>query len=203
MKYIVKFMPTNCWGCITEKTNSKEEAYRIYHKMKLEVDIRPGHLFILEINNKGEEKYLCNYKTGKEKDGLEIIKEIKGLMEQLISLYDLENIKAKQSEYDKLSTDILHGIEIIDFEKVDEDEVMRAVFQQQKVMLNVRRQYKYLMQDAREINKNLEETFHQVNTMERILKKNERYRNNDNKKEKQKYLEKIGMNIDEYFSENN
>ena len=80
---------------------------------------------------------------------------------------------------------------------------MKAVFQQQKVMLNVRRQYKYLMQDAREINKNLEETFHQVNTMERILKKNERYRNNDNKKEKQKYLEKIGMNIDEYFSENN
>lgn len=203
MKYIVKFIPQNQWGCITEKTNSKEEAYRIYHKMKLEVDIRPGHLFVLEINDKGEEKYLCNYKTGKEKDGLEIIKEIKGLMEQLISLYDLENIKTKQSEYDKLSTDILHGIEIIDFEKVNEEEVMKAVFQQQKVMLNVRRQYKYLMQDAREINKNLEETFNQVNTMERILKKNERYRNNDNKKEKQKYLEKIGMNIDEYFSENN
>lgn len=153
MKYIVKFVPQNQWGCITEKTNSKEEAYRIYHKMKLEVDIRPGHLFVLEINDKGEEKYLCNYKTGKGKDGLEIIKEIKGLMEQLISLYDMENIKVKQSEYNKLSTDILHGIEIIDFEKVDEDKVMKAVFQQQKVMLNVRRQYKYLMQDANEIKK--------------------------------------------------
>lgn len=201
MKYIVKFIPTNCWGCITETTNNKEEAYKIYHKMKQEVDIRPGHLFILEVNNKGEEKYVCNYKTGKGKNGLELVKEIKGLLEQLMNLYDVDNLKEKQGEYDKLSTDILHGIEIVDFTKVDEEELMKTVFQQQKVILNARRQYKYLMKDAREIDDNLKSVFKQVNEMERVLKKNERYRNNDNKKEKTKYLEKIGMNIDEYFNE--
>ena len=201
MKYIVKFIPTNCWGCITETTNNKEEAYKIYHKMKQEVDIRPGHLFILEVNNKGEEKYVCNYKTGKGKNGLELVKEIKGLLEQLMNLYDVDNLKEKQGEYDKLSTDILHGIEIVDFTKVDEEELMKTVFQQQKVILNARRQYKYLMKDAREIDDNLKSVFKQVNEMERVLKKNERYRNNDNKKEKTKYLEKIGMNIEEYFNE--
>ena len=201
MKYVVKFIPTNCWGCITETTNNKEEAYKIYHKMKQEVDIRPGHLFILEINNKGEEKYVCNYKTGKGKNGLEIVEEIKGLLEQLMNLYDVDNLKEKQGEYDKLSTDILHGIEIVDFTKVDEEELMKTVFQQQKVILNARRQYKYLMRDAREIEDNLKSVFKQVNEMERVLRKNERYRNNDNKKEKTKYLEKIGMNIDEYFNE--
>ena len=201
MKYIVKFIPTNCWGCITETTNNKEEAYKIYHKMKQEVDIRPGHLFILEVNNKGEEKYVCNYKTGKGKNGLELVKEIKGLLEQLMNLYDVDNLKEKQGEYDKLSTDILHGIEIVDFTKVDEEELMKTVFQQQKVILNARRQYKYLMRDAREIDDNLKSVFKQVNEMERVLKKNEKYRNNDNKKEKTKYLEKIGMNIEEYFNE--
>ena len=201
MKYIVKFIPTNCWGCITETTNNKEEAYKIYHKMKQEVDIRPGHLFILEVNNKGEEKYVCNYKTGKGKNGLELVQEIKGLLEQLMNLYDIENLKEKQGEYDRMSTDILHGIEVVDFDKVNEEELMKTVFQQQKVMLNVRRQYKYLMQDAREIDKNLSGVFKQVNEIERVLRKNERYRNNDNKKEKTKYLEKIGMNIDEYFNE--
>lgn len=201
MKYVVKFIPTNYWGCITETTNNKEEAYKIYHKMKQEVDIRPGHLFILEVNNKGEEKYVCNYKTGKGKNGLELVKEIKGLLEQLMNLYDVDNLKEKQCEYDKLSTDILHGIEIVDFTKVDEEELMKTVFQQQKVILNARRQYKYLMRDAREIDDNLKSVFKQVNEMERVLKKNEKYRNNDNKKEKTKYLEKIGMNIDEYFNE--
>ena len=201
MKYIVKFIPQNEWGCITETTNNKEEAYKIYHKMKQEVDIRPGHLFILEVNNKGEEKYLCNYKTGKGKNGLEIVHEIKGLLEQLMNLYDVDNLKEKQGEYDKLSTDILHGIEIVDFTKVDEEELMKTVFQQQKVILNARRQYKYLMRDAREIEDNLKSVFKQVNEMERVLRKNERYRNNDNKKEKTKYLEKIGMNIDKYFNE--
>ena len=201
MKYIVKFIPQNNWGCITETTNNKEEAYKIYHKMKQEVDIRPGHLFILEVNNKGEEKYVCNYKTGKGKNGLELVQEIKGLLEQLMNLYDIENLKEKQGEYDRMSTDILHGIEVVDFDKVNEEELMKAVFQQQKVMLNVRRQYKYLMQDAREIDKNLSGVFKQVNEMERVLRKNERYRNNDNKKEKTKYLEKIGMNIEEYFNE--
>ena len=201
MKYIVKFIPQNEWGCITETTNNKEEAYKIYHKMKQEVDIRPGHLFILEVNNKGEEKYVCNYKTGKGKNGLELVKEIKGLLEQLMNLYDVDNLKEKQGEYDKLSTDILHGIEIVDFTKVDEEELMKTVFQQQKVILNARRQYKYLMRDAREIEDNLKSVFKQVNEMERVLRKNERYRNNDNKKEKTKYLEKIGMNIDKYFNE--
>ena len=201
MRYIVKFIPQNNWGCITETTNNKEEAYKIYHKMKQEVDIRPGHLFILEVNNKGEEKYVCNYKTGKGKNGLELVQEIKGLLEQLMNLYDIENLKEKQGEYDRMSTDILHGIEVVDFDKVNEEELMKAVFQQQKVMLNVRRQYKYLMQDAREIDKNLSGVFKQVNEIERILKKNEKYRNNDNKKEKTKYLEKIGMNIDGYFNE--
>ena len=201
MKYIVKFIPRNEWGCITETTNNKEDAYKIYHKMKQEVDIRPGHLFILEVNNKGEEKYVCNYKTGKGKNGLELVKEIKGLLEQLMNLYDVDNLKEKQGEYDKLSTDILHGIEIVDFTKVDEEELMKTVFQQQKVILNARRQYKYLMRDAREIDDNLKSVFKQVSEMERVLRKNERYRNNDNKKEKTKYLEKIGMNIDEYFNE--
>ena len=201
MNLTIYFIPTNCWGCITETTNNKEEAYKIYHKMKQEVDIRPGHLFILEVNNKGEEKYVCNYKTGKGKNGLEIVEEIKGLLEQLMNLYDVDNLKEKQGEYDKLSTDILHGIEIVDFTKVDEEELMKTVFQQQKVILNARRQYKYLMRDAREIEDNLKSVFKQVNEMERVLRKNERYRNNDNKKEKTKYLEKIGMNIDEYFNE--
>lgn len=201
MRYIVKFIPQNNWGCITETTNNKEEAYKIYHKMKQEVDIRPGHLFILEVNNKGEEKYVCNYKTGKGKNGLELVQEIKGLLEQLMNLYDIENLKEKQGEYDRMSTDILHGIEVVDFDKVNEEELMKAVFQQQKVMLNVRRQYKYLMQDAREIDKNLSGVFKQVNEIERVLRKNEKYRNNDNKKEKTKYLEKIGMNIEEYFNE--
>ena len=201
MRYIVKFIPQNNWGCITETTNNKEEAYKIYHKMKQEVDIRPGHLFILEVNNKGEEKYVCNYKTGKGKNGLELVQEIKGLLEQLMNLYDIENLKEKQGEYDRMSTDILHGIEIVDFNKVNEEELMKTVFQQQKVILNARRQYKYLMKDAREIDDNLKSVFKQVNEMERVLKKNEKYRNNDNKKEKTKYLEKIGMNIEEYFNE--
>lgn len=201
MKYIVKFLPLNEWGCITETTNSKEEAYKIYHKMKQEVDIRPGHLFILEVNNKGEEKYVCNYKTGRGKNGLEIVQEIKGLLEQLMNLYDVENLKLKHSEYNSLSNDISHGIEIVDFEKVDENEVMKAIFQQQKVLLNVRRQYKYLYQDAKDVSGNLQKVFNQVNEIQRILKKNERYRNNDNKKEKQRYLEKIGIDVEEYFNE--
>lgn len=199
MKYVVKFIPDNTWGCIVETVDNKEDAYRIYHEMKIEVDIRPGHLFILEINNEGEEKYLCNYRTGKDKNGLEIVKEIKGLLEQLMNLYDIENLKTKKDEYNRLSTDILHGIELIDFTKVDEEQMTKRIFQQQKVMSNARRQYKYLLKDANDIKDNLKYMFDNVNAIERALKKNENYRNNENTKEKTKYLKKIGINTDEYF----
>jgi hypothetical protein len=203
MKYVVKFDPDNKWGTITEITENKEEAYRIYHKIKIEVDVRPGHLYILEINNEGKERYLCNYKTGKDKDGLEIIKEIKRLTEQLMDLYDIDELRKKQSEYDKLSADIMHGIELIDFTKVDEDEeeIIKKIFQQQKVLTNVRRHCKYLIKDSLEIEEQMGCIFNNINSIERILKKNEGYRMKENKKERIKYLEKIGIDVTEYFKE--
>ena len=66
-------------------------------------------------------------------------------------------------------------------------------------MSNARRQYKYLLKDAIDIKDNLKYMFDNVNTIERALKKNENYRNNENTKEKTKYLKKIGINTDEYF----
>lgn len=204
MKYIVKFQPKNEWGCISKSACNKEEAYKIYHEIKnLIDDIRPGNIFILEIDNDGKEKYLCKCQTGKKIDGQNLIEEINNLTNQLRQMYDIEYLENKLIEYSKMETDMIHVIEVIDFSQFKNPEkVYEELLDRQKMITSIRRQYKQNLKDAKSMQKSLNTLRLQVLNIKNDLNQNGNYKiQNDIKKEEEKYFKNTGIDLNKFLKE--
>jgi hypothetical protein len=121
VQYKISFVPESNYGCIIKKTHNRKEAYAIYRELKAQVgEIRPGQLAIFEILDDGTERYLCRYKTGKGRNGKLIVQDIKKTVKKLAKVYNIDYLNDKVSEYSKLQSNLLHGIELMVMRKLDQ-----------------------------------------------------------------------------------
>lgn len=158
VQYKISFVPESHYGCIVKKTYNRKEAYAIYRELKAEVgEIRPGELCIFEVLEDGTERYLCRYKTGKNRNGKLIAQDIKKQVKKLNKIYNQDYLNAKMSEYSKIQSNLIHGIELMDMSKVDSFTFAKHVIERQEMVAHLRRQYKSDLYDARVLENDLKE----------------------------------------------
>ena len=203
VQYKISFVPESNYGCITKKTNNRKEAYAIYREIKAQIgDIRPGQLCIFEVLSDGSERYLCRYKTGKERNGKLITQDIKKQVKKLHKVYNQEYLNNKMSEYSKLQSNLLHGIELMDMSKVDPYIFAKHVIEKQEMVAHLRRQYKSDLYDARVLENDLKELMKLVNKISSNITNLKQYRLvTDTNKPSQvqiDYLESLGIDVGAY-----
>lgn len=203
VQYKISFVPESNYGCITKKTSNRKEAYAIYREIKAQIgDIRPGQLCIFEVLSDGSERYLCRYKTGKERNGKLITQDIKKQVKKLHKVYNQEYLNNKMSEYSKLQSNLLHGIELMDMSKVDPYIFAKHVIEKQEMVAHLRRQYKSDLYDARVLENDLKELMKLVNKISSNITNLKQYRLvTDTNKPSQvqiDYLESLGIDVGAY-----
>lgn len=158
VQYKISFVPESHYGCIVKKTYNRKEAYAIYRELKAEIgEIRPGELCIFEVLEDGTERYLCRYKTGKNRNGKLIAQDIKKQVKKLNKIYNQDYLNAKMGEYSKIQSNLIHGIELMDMSKVDSFTFAKHVIERQEMVAHLRRQYKSDLYDARVLENDLKE----------------------------------------------
>ena len=208
IQYKISFVPESNYGCITKKTNNRKEAYAIYRELKVQVgEIRPGYLSVFEILDDGTERYLCRYKTGKDRNGKLIIQDIKKDIKHLCKIYNQEYLNTKMSEYSKEQSNLLHGIELMDMSKVDPYVFSKHVIEKQEMIAHIRRQYKNDLYDARTIEQDIKELQKILNKIASKLTESKQYRlvaDADKPNQAQiDYLESLGIDVGAYCHDAN
>ena len=208
VQYKISFVPESNYGCIVKKTHNRKEAYAIYREMKAQVgEIRPGYLCIFEILEDGTERYLCKYKTGKERNGKLIVQDIKKTVKKLAKVYNPDYLNDKVSEFSKMQSNLLHGIEIMDMSKVDPYILSKHIIEKQELVSHLRRQYKSDLYDARTLENDLKDLMKLVNKISTSISNLKQYRlvTNVNKPNQPQidYLESLGIDVGAYCHDAN
>ena len=126
LKYEIRFESENKYGVISKSTHSRKEAYRIYHKIKEEMEFRLGRVFIVEHYTDGTIGQLCSYHTGRDYDALQLLEEMIKINKQLIKVYNQDFLNEKRSELDKMQNNIEHALEMVDCSKIDDEDRFNA-----------------------------------------------------------------------------
>ena len=203
VQYKISFVPESNYGCIVKKTNNRKEAYAIYREMKEQIgEIRPGELCIFEVLDNGKERYLCRFKTGKNRNGKLIAQDIKKQVKKLNKIYNQDYLNAKMSEYSKLQSNLLHGIELMDMSKVDPYIFAKHVIEKQEVVSHLRRQYKSDLYDARTLENDLKELQKLINKISSSITNLRQYKavadSNNPSQVQIEYLEALGIDVGAY-----
>ena len=203
IQYKISFVPESNYGCIVKKTHNRKEAYAIYRELKEQVGaIRPGELCIFEVLENGTERYLCRFKTGKNRNGKLITQDIKKQVKQLHKLYNQDYLNNKMSEYSKLQSNLIHGIELMDMSKVDPYVFGKYVIEKQEMVAHLRRQYKSDLYDARILEQDLKDLMKLVNKISSSITNLKQYRivTDVNKPSQNQidYLEALGIDVGAY-----
>ncbi len=204
VQYKISFVPESNYGCIVKKTHNRKEAYAIYREMKAQVgDIRPGQLCIFEVLADGTERYLCRYRTGKERNGKLIAQDLKKQVKHILKVYNVDYLNAKVSEYSKMQSNLLHGIELMDMSKVDPYVLSKHIVEKQETISHLRRQYKSDLYDARTLEQDLKELQKLVNKISANITNLKQYRlvTDVNKPSQVQidYLESLGIDVGAYY----
>lgn len=208
IQYKISFVPESNYGCIVKKTHNRKEAYAIYREMKQQVgEIRPGQLAIFEILEDGTERYLCRYKTGKERNGKLITQDLKKQVKHMLKIYNVEYLNEKVSEYSKMQSNLLHGIELMDMSKVDPYILSKHIVEKQETISHLRRQYKSDLYDARVLENDLKELQKLINKISSNITNLKQYRlvtdvNKPNQAQID-YLESLGIDVGAYCHDAN
>ena len=203
VQYKISFVPESNYGCIVKKTSNRKEAYAIYREMKEQIgEIRPGELCIFEVLDNGKERYLCRFKTGKNRNGKLIAQDIKKQVKKLNKIYNQDYLNAKMSEYSKLQSNLLHGIELMDMSKVDPYVFAKHVIEKQEIVSHLRRQYKSDLYDARTLENDLKELQKLINKITSSITSLKQYRvvadSNNPSQVQIDYLEALGIDVGAY-----
>lgn len=205
LKYEIRFESENKYGIISKSTHSKKEAYRIYHKIKEEMEFRLGTVYVVEHYTDGSIGRLCTYNTGQQYNAIKIIDEMMKMNKQLTKIYNQQFLSDKRSELDKMQNDIQHALEMVDYSKVgDEDKFNAYVMDKIKNIRLIRREIKTREDMANRINNKLIITKNELSAMKAIMKNREqgalKDTSNDpnNLKKKNAYLESIGIDVKRY-----
>ena len=203
IQYKISFVPESNYGCIVKKTVNRKEAYAIYRELKAELgDIRPGQLCIYEILEDGTERYLCRYATGKSRNGKLLVQDLKKQVKQIAKVYNSEYLNNKVSEYSKIQSNLLHGIELMDMSKVDPYVFAKHVVDKQEQVSHLRRQYKNDLYDAKTLENELKELAKVVNRISTIVNNSRKNRlvtnTNTLSKTQIEYLESLGIDVGDY-----
>ena len=203
IQYKISFVPESNYGCIVKKTVNRKEAYAIYRELKAELgDIRPGQLCIYEILEDGTERYLCRYATGKSRNGKLLVQDLKKQVKQIAKVYNSEYLNNKVSEYSKIQSNLLHGIELMDMSKVDPYVFAKHVVDKQEQVSHLRRQYKNDLYDAKTLENELKELAKVVNRISTIVNNSRKNRlvtnTNTLSKTQIEYLESLGIDVGAY-----
>ena len=203
IQYKISFVPESNYGCIVKKTVNRKEAYAIYRELKAELgDIRPGQLCIYEILEDGTERYLCRYATGKSRNGKLLVQDLKKQVKQIAKVYNSEYLNNKVSEYSKIQSNLLHGIELMDMSKVDPYVFAKHVVDKQEQVSHLRRQYKNDLYDAKTLENELKELAKVVNRISTIVNNSRKSRlvtnTNTLSKTQIEYLESLGIDVGAY-----
>ena len=205
--YVVTFIPESKFGTISKKTYSKKHAYEMYHKLKEEIgEIRPGYLQVVEILENDQERYVCRYKTGRNRDGKALIDRIKKDIKMLKKLYNQDYLTDMVSATSKEISNMTHGLEIVDTTLVNEEDLYKYVFDKLEIVNMLRRQYKTDLHDATQIYETLNALFTNADKIAKALSNMKQYRLvADTKKlnpAQIAYLESLGIDTDAYIGKN-
>ena len=203
IQYKISFVPESNYGCITKKTTNRKEAYAIYREMKQQIgEIRPGQLCIFEILDDGTERYLCRYRTGQNRNGKVIVQDIKKQIKKLHKIYNPEYLNNKMSEYSKIQSNLIHGIELMDMTKVDPYVFAKHVIEKQEMVAHLRRQYKSDLYDAKTLENDLKDLMKLINKISANITNLKQYRlvtdTNKPNPAQISYLEALGVDVGAY-----
>ena len=203
VQYKISFVPESNYGCITKKTTNRKEAYAIYREMKQQIgEIRPGQLCIFEILDDGTERYLCRYRTGQNRNGKVIVQDIKKQIKKLHKIYNPEYLNNKMSEYSKIQSNLIHGIELMDMTKVDPYVFAKHVIEKQEMVAHLRRQYKSDLYDAKTLENDLKDLMKLINKISANITNLKQYRlvtdTNKPNPAQISYLEALGVDVGAY-----
>ena len=203
VQYKISFVPESNYGCITKKTTNRKEAYAIYREMKQQIgEVRPGQLCIFEILDDGTERYLCRYRTGQDRNGKVIVQDIKKQVKKLHKIYNPEYLNNKMSEYSKIQSNLIHGIELMDMTKVDSYVFAKHVIEKQEMVAHLRRQYKSDLYDAKVLENDLKDLMKLINKISANITNLKQYRlvtdTNKPNLAQISYLEALGVDVGAY-----
>lgn len=203
VQYKISFVPESNYGCITKKTTNRKEAYSIYREIKQQIgEVRPGQLCIFEILDDGTERYLCRYRTGQNRNGKVIIQDIKTQVKKLHKIYNPEYLNNKMSEYSKIQSNLIHGIELMDMTKVDPYVFAKHVIEKQEMVAHLRRQYKSDLYDAKALENDLKDLMKLINKISANITNLKQYRlvtdTNKPNLAQISYLEALGVDVGAY-----
>lgn len=203
IQYKISFVPESNYGCITKKTTNRKEAYAIYREMKQQIgEVRPGQLCIFEILDDGTERYLCRYRTGQDRNGKVIVQDIKKQVKKLHKIYNPEYLNNKMSEYSKIQSNLIHGIELMDMTKVDSYVFAKHVIEKQEMVAHLRRQYKSDLYDAKALENDLKDLMKLINKISANITNLKQYRlvtdTNKPNLAQISYLEALGVDVGAY-----
>ena len=203
VQYKISFVPESNYGCITKKTTNRKEAYAIYREMKQQIgEVRPGQLCIFEILDDGTERYLCRYRTGQDRNGKVIVQDIKKQVKKLHKIYNPEYLNNKMSEYSKIQSNLIHGIELMDMTKVDSYVFAKHVIEKQEMVAHLRRQYKSDLYDAKALENDLKDLMKLINKISVNITNLKQYRlvtdTNKPNLAQISYLEALGVDVGAY-----
>lgn len=207
LKYEIRFESENKYGVISKTTHNKKEAYRIYHKIKEEMEFRLGTVYVVEHYTDGSIGRLCTYNTGQQYDAIKIVDEMMNLNKQLSRIYNQQFLSDKRSELDKMQNNIQHALEMIDYSKVgDEDKFNTYVMDKIKNIRLIRRELKNREDMANRINYKLINTKNELCAIKAIMKNREQGNLKDtsndpaNIERQTAYLASIGIDAKTYDS---
>ena len=203
VQYKISFVPESNYGCITKKTTNRKEAYAIYREMKQQIgEVRPGQLCIFEILDDGTERYLWRYRTGQDRNGKVIVQDIKKQVKKLHKIYNPEYLNNKMSEYSKIQSNLIHGIELMDMTKVDSYVFAKHVIEKQEMVAHLRRQYKSDLYDAKALENDLKDLMKLINKISANITNLKQYRlvtdTNKPNLAQISYLEALGVDVGAY-----
>jgi predicted RNase H-like nuclease (RuvC/YqgF family) len=203
VQYKISFVPESNYGCITKKTTNRKEAYSIYREIKQQIgEVRPGQLCIFEILDDGTERYLCRYRTGQDRNGKVIVQDIKKQVKKLHKIYNPEYLNNKMSEYSKIQSNLIHGIELMDMTKVDPYVFAKHVIEKQEMVAHLRRQYKSDLYDAKALENDLKDLMKLINKISANITNLKQYRlvtdTNKPNLAQISYLEALGVDVGAY-----
>ena len=203
VQYKISFVPESNYGCIVKKTHNRKEAYAIYREWKTQVgEIRPGQLCIFEILDDGTERYLCRYRTGQDRNCKVIVQDIKKQVKKLHKIYNPEYLNNKMSEYSKIQSNLIHGIELMDMTKVDSYVFAKHVIEKQEMVAHLRRQYKSDLYDAKVLENDLKDLMKLINKISANITNLKQYRlvtdTNKPNLAQISYLEALGVDVGAY-----
>jgi hypothetical protein len=203
IQYKICFVPESNYGCITKRTTNRKEAYALYRELKAQIgEIRPGYLSVFEVLEDGTERYLCRYRTGRNRNGKIIVQDIKKQVKKLHKVYNPEYLNNKMSEYSKIQSNLIHGIELMDMTKVDPYVFSKHVIEKQEMIAHLRRQYKSDLYDAKTLENDLKELARLINKISTNINDLKQYRlvtdvNKPNQAQ-MSYLESLGIDVGAY-----